>query len=113
MPFKQGVKPCLRVPKHLHRTFRGDLFALGYKPHTGPRSRRAGEIQAWVAPIGRGRQVHVQEERLRDGSVAVFAHTEPEGYGLDHLMAALFDEASFPGGARALRTDLRSRGWEV
>lgn len=113
MPFKQGVSPCLIVPKRERRKFRGTLFSLGYQPHTGPRTQRDGEIQAWVAPIGRGRQIHVQEELLRDGSIAVFAHTEPEGYGLDHFIAAVLDKASYSGGARALRSDLRRKGWPV
>ena len=113
MPFKQGVHACLVVPKHRHRKFRGDLLALGYTFHAGPRTTREGEIQAWVAGIGRGRQVHVQEVRLEDGDVAVFAHTEPQGYGLDHLISAVLDEASFSGGAKVLKNDLRSRGWDV
>lgn len=76
MALEQGVKPCVVVPKKLHRLLRGDLFALGYKPHVGPRSKRGGEIQAWVAPpLGSNRQIPVQEERLEDGDIAVFAHT--------------------------------------
>lgn len=113
MPFKQGIRPCVIVPRRLHRAFRGDLLSLGYRFHTGPRTTRDSEIQAWVAGIGRGRQVHVQEVRLDDGDIAVYAHTEPEGYGLDHLVSAVLDEASFAGGARVLRSDLRSRGWDL
>lgn len=113
MPFKLGVKACLVVPKRLHRQFRGDLLALGYTFHTGPRTTREGEIHAWVAGIGRSRQVHVQEVRLENGDVAVFAHTEPKGFGLDHLLSAVLDEASFPGGAKVLKNDLRSLGWDV
>lgn len=113
MPFKQGVKPALAVSKRSRSVFRGDLFATGYRPHTGVRTQRDGEIQAWVKPIGRGRQIHVQEELLDDGSICVYAHTEPEGEGLDHLIAAIFDRASFSGGARVLLGDLRSRGWNV
>lgn len=113
MPFKQGVRPTIIVSREDRRTFRGDLFATGYRPHNGARTRRDDEIQAWVKPIGRGRQVHVQEELLDDGSVAVFAHTEPEGETFAHLVAAIFDQASYSGGARALRADLRSRGWDL
>jgi hypothetical protein len=40
----------------------------------------------------------------------VFAHTEPEGYGLDHLVSAMLDGASFSGGAKVLKNDLRCRG---
>jgi hypothetical protein len=113
MPFKQGMRPVINVPKISRQTFRGDLFATGYKPHTGLRTKRDGEIQAWVKPIGRGRQVHVQEELLDDDSIDVFAHTEPEGQSLEHLVAAVFDQASYSGGAKVLRSDLRSRGWDV
>ena len=77
--------------------------------HDGPRTTRDGEVQAWVGSIRGGRQIHVQEVRRRDGSIAVFAHTEPEGYGLDHLVAAVLDRASFSGGAKVLLNDLRDR----
>lgn len=113
MPFKQGRRAAINVPKKGRSKFRGDLFATGYKAHTGARTRRDGEIQAWVKPIGRGRQVHVQEELLDDGSIDVFAHTEPEGEGLDHLVSAVFDQASFSGGAKVLLNDLRTRGRKV
>ena len=113
MPFKQGVQPCVVVPKRRHREFRGILLTLGYTFHTGPRTTRDGEIQAWVAGIGWGRQVHLQEIRLDNGDVAVFAHTEPEGYGLDHLISAVLDQVSFSGGAKVLKNDLRSCGWDV
>jgi hypothetical protein len=111
--FKQGSKPVVTIEKDERKTFRGDLFASGYKPHTGPRTQRDGEIQAWVKPIGRGRQVHVQEELRDDGGIDVFAHTEPEGYGPDHLVAAVLDEASFSGGSKVLRGDLKRRGRKV
>lgn len=113
MPFKQGIEPVVVVAKDSRRVFRGDLFATGYRPHTGPRTTRDGEIQAWLKLIGSGRQVHVQEELLEDGSIAVFAHTEPAGAGIDHLFAAVFDRASYSGGARVLLADLRSRGWSL
>lgn len=71
MPFKQGTRPSVVIAPEDHREFRGTLFASGYKPHTGPRVRRDGEIQAWVAPLAGGRQVHVQEVRRRNGDVAV------------------------------------------
>jgi hypothetical protein len=113
MAFKQGVRPVLVVAKGSRKVFRGDLLSTGYKPHTGPRSKRGGEIQAWVNLIGRDRQVHVQEQLLDDGSIAVFAHTEPAGTGLEHLISAILDRASYSGGARVLLADLRSRGWNV
>lgn len=113
MPFKQGRRPCLVLNASERRRFRGALFASGYKLHRGPRVTRRGEEQAWVAQISRGRQVHVQEVRRSDGLISVFAHTEPEGYGPKHLFAALLDQVSFSGGARALLADLRSCDWDV
>jgi hypothetical protein len=113
MPFKQGRRPCLVLSPDLHRSFRGTLLKSGYTFHTGPRTTRSGEIQAWVAPLPNGRQVHVQEVRRRNGNIAVFAHTEPEGYGLAHGIAAFFDRASYSGGGRALKADLRRDGWDV
>jgi hypothetical protein len=113
MAFKQGKRAAVTVPKTSRSTFRGDLLAMGYRPHTRARTKRAGEIQAWVRSIGRGRQVHVQEELLEDGSIDVFAHTEPAGQGLNHLVAAVFDRVSFAGGAKVLLGDLRERGWDV
>lgn len=113
MPFKQGRKPSVIIDPEDHRSFRGALLASGYKPHTGPRVRRKDEIQAWVAPLPGGRQVHVQEVRTRNGDIAVYAHTEPEGAGLSHAISAITDRASFQGGSRALKSDLRRRGWDV
>jgi len=54
MPFKQGRRPCLVLERGEVRRFRGALLARGYLPHTGPRTRRTEETQAWVAPVGRG-----------------------------------------------------------
>jgi hypothetical protein len=113
MAFKQGRRPCLVLEKKEHRSFRGALFSLGYQLHDGPRTTRDGEVQAWVGSIRGGRQVHVQEVRRRDGTIAVFAHTEPEGHGLDHLVAAILDRASFSGGAKVLLNDLRAHGWDI
>ena len=113
MPFIQGRKPAVVISAEDQRKFRGDLLASGYKPHTGPRVRRENEVQAWVAPLPGGRQVHVQEVRRRNGDIAVYAHTEPEGAGLRHGISALTDGASFQGGARALKSDLRRQGWDV
>ena len=111
MPFKQGVKPCLVLPKGDQSKFRARLRSLGYKVHQGLRTTRKDEIRAWVRAIRQGRQVHVQEEKLDNGDIAVYAHTEPEGQTLDHLLSALFDEASFQGGAKVLLRDLESTGW--
>lgn len=111
MAFKQGKKPAVRVHRTELRRFRGALFKAGYQPHTGMRTQRNGEIQAWVKSIGRGRQVHVQEVLTRGEIVRVFAHTEPEGETLEHLAAALLDAVSYSGGSRVLRNDLRDVGW--
>lgn len=114
MAFKQGRKPALVLRTATERKkFRGALLSAGYEFHSGPRTTRDGEQQAWVADIGRGRQVHVQEVKRRNGTVAVFAHTEPAGYGLHHLVSALTDGASYSGGSRVLKADLRARGWKV
>jgi hypothetical protein len=112
MPFRQGDKPSLIVPKRLLGTFRNDLRGLGYVQHQTFRMTRENETMAWTKPIGRGRQVHVQEEP-EDGSILVFAHTEPEGTGIRHMISALFDHANFSAGSRVLRADLRSMGWDV
>lgn len=112
MPFKQGRRPCLVIRKGRNKKFRGALLSAGYTFHRDLRTKRDGEIQAWVRPIGRDRQVHVQEVRRRNGNVAIYAHTEPEGETLDHLVSAVLDQASFQGGAKVLLNDLRSRGWD-
>jgi hypothetical protein len=100
VPFKQGRKPSVVIDAEEHRQLRGALLASGYKPHTGPRVKRDSEIQALVAPLPRGRQVHVQEVRHRSGDVAVYAHTGHEGTGVAHAISAITDGASFQGGSR-------------
>ena len=110
--FIQGKQPCLIIPKRLHKAFQHALTGLGYESHDGPRWKRDGETQTWVVALGNGRQIHVQEEELSNGNVAVFAHTEPAGFGPRHLASALRDEASFSGGSKALKADLRKRGWQ-
>ena len=113
MPFKQGKRPSLTASKSKLKEFRGALFSAGYELHSGPRVTRDNEIQAWVRLIGRARQVHVQEVRRRNGNIAVFAHTEPEGTSLAHALSALLDGASFPGGGKVLLNDLRAVGWRT
>lgn len=112
MPFKQGKRPTVTIDAEEHRAFRKDLERAGYRPHAKPRVARDGEIGAWVVPIAGGRQVHVQEVRRGDGDVDVYAHTEPAGVGPKHAVSAVADRASFSGGARVLREDLRRAGWE-
>lgn len=114
MAFKQGRRPSVVIEPREHREFQDDLRDAGYKPHKGPRIERDGEIRAWVAPVGNGeRHVHVQEVRRRNGDVAVYAHTEPAGVGPSHAVSAVTDGASYQGGSRVLREDLRRRGWDV
>jgi len=111
MAFKQGKRPTLTIPSATIPAFRAILVLVGYTIHRGPRSKRKGETLAWVIRFPKGRQVHVQEQELPNGDLLIFAHTEPAGYGYRHLKAAVRDEASYSGGARRLRNDLRSRGW--
>ena len=111
MAFKQGRRPTVVVSREHRRAFRGALLASGYEPHGGARVQREGEVQAWRAELPGGRQVHVQEVETEGGDVEVFAHTEPAG-GLGHAVSALTDGASYSGGARVLRADLRRRGWQ-
>jgi hypothetical protein len=111
MAFKQGKRPTLRIPSAKTHAFRAVLLVVGYRVHRGLRTKRKGELMAWLIRLPKGRQVHVQEEELPNGDILVFAHTEPAGYGLKHLKAALRDRVSYSGGARRLRNDLRSKGW--
>jgi len=72
------------------------------------------KIDAMVAPVGDNRQVHVRAVRRRNGDVAIYAHTEPSlDDPVGHGLAALADDVSFQGGARALLNDLRQQGWNV
>ena len=93
--------------------FRETLRRLGYSVHRGPRAARQRELEAWVAVVDRSEQIHVQTERGAGEYVAVYAHTEPAGYGLAHVLAAVLDSADFRRGARVLLRDLSSAGWEV
>lgn len=84
------------------------LEAAGYHEHTGPRIARSGELVAYVKPLERERQVHVQiVQRPGVEGLDVYAHTEPWGWGWRHLWAALTDRVSYQHGARILRNDLR------
>lgn len=90
----------------------GELERAGYKRHLGPRVQRWTELGAWRREISPGRQIHVQclstggpeEERLLEW----FAHTEPSGWGVRHLWAALTDGVSYQHGSRILREDVGS-----
>lgn len=87
------------------------LQRAGYTLHRGARTTRSGEIEAWRRMFAPDRQVHVQLVQASRGSdVLVFAHTEPAGFTLRHLVAALFDQVSYQAGARVLRSDLEAKG---
>jgi Xaa-Pro aminopeptidase len=48
-----------------------------------------------------------EHERIeRGGNARLYAHTEPRGFTLKHLLAALFDSVSYQAGAKVLRADL-------
>jgi hypothetical protein len=110
--FKQGHRPALVVRKAQLPRFRACLARAGYRPHTGARYERRGEIAAWTADVQGGRHVHVQEVDLGEGRIAVFAHTEAAS-GWRHWVSALTDGHSFAAGSRKLRSDLRLAGWRV
>lgn len=84
------------------------LERAGYVEHKGPRITRSRELVAYVRPLEREpRQIHVQIIDCGPGAgFDVFAHTEPWGWGLAHLWAALTDRVSYQHGARILRADL-------
>jgi hypothetical protein len=83
------------------------LEHAGYTLHRGARTTHEGEIEAWRRVFAPGRQVHVQIVKPKRGKDAtLYAHTEPSGFTLTHLLAALFDRVSYQAGARVLRADL-------
>lgn len=90
------------------------LERAGYRRHLGPRIQRLRELGAWkhefVGDEGDLRQIHVQCLRSGEGKGARlewYAHTEPAGWGLRHLFAALTDRVSYQHGARMLRETLK------
>ncbi|MBI4700197.1 MAG: hypothetical protein HY744_03350 [Deltaproteobacteria bacterium] len=113
MPFLQGQHACLLLTGAELDHFAETLASLGYAPHTGLRTRRRGEIGSWVGRLRRGGQIHVQAAAGARGYVEIYAHAEPAGYGLEHLMWAVLDAPSYRHGARLLLADLRSQGWDV
>ncbi len=86
------------------------LERKGYTRHLGPRIQRWTELGAWRRTLDDAdRQIHVQclRRQTDEGPVLEwFAHTEPSGWGLRHLIAALTDRVSYQHGARILRDDL-------
>lgn len=88
------------------------LERAGYRQHRGPRTTADGELEAWVRELATDRQVHVQlVSPKRGGNARVYAHTEPRGFTLRHLVAALFDRVSYQAGAKVLRADLSREGF--
>lgn len=105
--FLRGNRPALVLPLDKLPTLCLSLERAGYTPHRGPRTTHDGELEAWVRPLDRDRQVHVQiVSPKRGGNARLYAHTEPRGFTLKHLLAALFDSVSYQAGAKVLRADL-------
>ena len=103
--FLRGKQPALKVPLDRVPALCVKLERAGYTLHRGPRTRAPGELEAWVRRLSPDRQVHVQLVKgQRD--VRVFAHTEPAGFTLRHLFAALLDQVSYQAGAKVLKADL-------
>lgn len=113
---KQQRKATLYVPRQQLGLFRLKLQQAGYEGHDGPKSRRGGEVLALRAAfVGQDglRQNHVQVVDRGD-VLAVYAHTEPHTARLfDHALSAVTDRASFSGGSRMLRNDLRAVGFSA
>lgn len=105
--FLAGRSPALTIRKRQLSRLLERLERAGYLEHTGLRIVRPRELGAFMRPIGRDRQIHVQVLLSEDGNgYEVFAHTEPAGFGLRHLWAALTDRVSYQHGARMLRDDV-------
>ena len=113
MPFKQGRHPCLALTEVELERFTATLADLGYRRHLGMRAERHREIAAWLAPHGRGEQIHVQAAWGHDGLIEIFAHAEPASGTVEHWVAALLDQASFRRGTELLLAALRDEGWRV
>lgn len=107
----RGRRPALRVELNELPGFCAKLEAAGYRLHRGLRTTHEGELEAWVREIPDKRQCHVQiVAPKRGGAALVYAHTEPAGFTLRHLLAALTDSVSYQAGARVLRGDLERKG---
>jgi hypothetical protein len=105
--FLRGKHPALTLPLAKLPVLCVSLERAGYRQHRGPRTTTEGELEAWVRELGDDRQVHVQlVSPKRGGNARVYAHTEPRGVTLRHLLAALFDGVSYQAGAKVLRADL-------
>lgn len=112
--FLAGRTPALETSDADFAAIVRRLERVGYTAHKGPRIQRLREIGAWrlefPAEDGQLRQIHVQCMREVDRKgrqhLAWYAHTEPAGWGLRHLWAALTDRVSYQHGARMLREQL-------
>jgi hypothetical protein len=116
MPFKQQKKATGYAPIEHAGLLELKLRDAGYEVHTGPSVTRDREVATYRKTYRSGgtlRQNHVQVVR-RGSKLAMYAHTEPHtDRFVDHAVSALFDEASFSGGSRMLRSDLAISGYEL
>jgi hypothetical protein len=103
--FKQGKTLVVTLEEYMEMARAMDR--MGYLRHTLPRIRRAGEVDAWRMRLPGEQQNHVQVVANPAGLVELYAHTEPWGVGVQHLISAILDHADFVEGAALLRHDLR------
>lgn len=113
--FLAGRQPALESSEADFPAIVRRLERAGFSRHLGPRIQRLRELGAWkhefLGEGGERRQLHVQcLRRTAPGKRPVlewYAHTEPAGWGLRHLFAALTDGVSYQHGARMLRETLQ------
>jgi len=66
-----------------------------------------------ATPEKKDRQNHVQLVVVpEEDGLAVFAHTEPYGYGWKHLVSAVCDRANYGAGAAMLLRDVQEKGFK-
>jgi hypothetical protein len=105
--FLRGNRPAIVLPLGKLPALCRALELAGYEQHQGPRTTHEGELEAWRRDLDTERQVHVQiVAPKRGGNARLYAHTEPRGFTLKHLIAALLDRVSYQAGAKVLRSDL-------
>lgn len=111
--FKQQSKAAGYIPRQQLGLLKLKLQQAGYEDHDGPKYRRDGELLAFRATFDGSdglRQNHVQVVD-RGEVLAVYAHTEPHTERfIEHAISALHDKASFSGGSKMLRNDLKAVG---
>ena len=110
--FVQGKVPPLLFSRDRLCGLTVALHNAGYEQHKGPRIIRTGEVIAFRRCFDGAlglRQVHVQVVSLDTGLwLGAFAHTEPYGYGIHHVISAVCDKANFGAGAAVLLRDLKN-----